>query len=264
MPRHTRYYFGRLNIIPVQAEAEKHKLLIDGLTHRTFLGKRGVMWGFYKVAELGSNQGTFLQGYLVKYRPETQEEVAVPETRQLDEQTIENLVSAKAHFFLHIASGLIAYHPGGEIPRRLFTTRFVELLEQALGNFFVDAEIQTIDEPYRILEAIKQFSRISCVSIYLHPSNPALRDIWKDTDERLKRLGTASYRERYIASKQGTLHLQDDPQIHRGFAMAEDGYGRAEVVGVLDERPITVSTADSPMAAVVEGGVTCPPFLVHA
>jgi hypothetical protein len=251
MPKGLRYLFGRLNIIPIQELNEKRNLLYEGLRHDTLLEKRGTVWGFYEVREISSEYGDFVHGYLVKYRPHTIEEVVIPETRQLDEQAIRNLVKAKARFFLHISSGLIAYHPvGREIRRDTFADRFVQLFQQALGNFFVDAEIQTIQEPYRIFEAMKKFQRISAVSIYLHPSNPSLRDVWKRTDNRLKQVGAANYSEKYESKPDGGgLSIVEDEDVNSKIAMAEDGYGHAEITGTMEDHPMTVSTRDSPISS---------------
>jgi hypothetical protein len=113
--RNARFYFGRLNVI--SARNEKTKLINEGLTANSVLEKRGQRWGFFKVREVETDDTTFIHGYLIKYRPRT-EEVAVPETRELNGEMIENLVVAKSRFFLHPRSLVIAYHPsGGQITK---------------------------------------------------------------------------------------------------------------------------------------------------
>jgi hypothetical protein len=255
MRKGVRYFFGRLNLIPTQEPRRKIELVRDALSHNTTIERRGVVWGFYQVRELETSLGGVTHGYLVKYKPHTQEEIAVPETRELDEQTINNRVSAKARFFLHVSSGLIAYHSfGREIRRDTFCDRFAHLFEEALGNFFVDAEILTIDEQWRIFEVLRRFRRISKVSIYLHPANPDLTEVTRNIQNRLKKLEADVYIEKYeaAASKVG-LNVVEDPEINSKISMAADGYGRAEVTGTIDGEELTVSTANNPVTAISGG-----------
>jgi hypothetical protein len=79
--RQVRYYFGRLNIVAQLGDARD--LLWDGLQHGEIVSHRGLQWGFFQVGSLGSDLGDFAQGYLVKFKPRTEEEVALPETREI-------------------------------------------------------------------------------------------------------------------------------------------------------------------------------------
>ena len=148
-----------------------------------------------------------LTGFLVKYKPSAEEEIVVPVRHALEDKAIENRVTAKSRFFLHAESGLIAYHPAGsQIPRKLFTTRFVEVFELALQNFFVNAEIQSIEEQFKFMDELRAFAAVHQVSIYLHPSNPSSRDIWRDLDQRIRAINSSSYKEKYeIERRRGTL-----------------------------------------------------------
>jgi hypothetical protein len=251
MNRGVRYFFGRLNLIPTQAPLEKRRIVLEALLQKATIESRGVSWGFYKVREVTVGELQFVHGFLVKYRPYTQEEVAVPETRELDEQTITNRVSAKARFFLHISSGLIAYHPvGRDIRRDTFRLRFCDLFQAALGNFFVDAEIQSIEEPFRIAQALMEFEKVSRISIYLHPANPDITAVTERIQARLLKLKAETYRETYEsnANPKG-LNVREDQEVVGKISMAEDGYGRAEVTGIIQGEEVTVTTADSPIIA---------------
>ncbi len=75
MIRGIRFYFGRLNLIPTQDPARKRELLLDGLRHNTTLTRRGIVWGFYQVDEITVSGNVFMHGFLVKYKPQTQEEI---------------------------------------------------------------------------------------------------------------------------------------------------------------------------------------------
>ena len=65
------------------------------------MSSRGLQWAFFKVDTLHSSLGDFLHGFLLKFKPLTEEEFAIPATREIYDQTIENRITAKARFFLH-------------------------------------------------------------------------------------------------------------------------------------------------------------------
>lgn len=244
--RPVQYYFGRLNILANYDD--KRKFLLKALKTKKKLEHRNSNWGFFEIKELQSEFGDFIHGFLVKYRPDFSEEVANEETHNLQIQDIENFVIAKSRFFLHIESGLIAYHPSGNAIRpKIFKVRFTKLFEFALDDFFISTEIQSIEEEFKIFDAIKRFQKIRTVNIYLHPSNPTNRDRWKRTDDRLKELRVGSYQEKYDAEPvSGDLDIREDEEIASKIVMADDGYGIAEVSGILDNEEKKISTGDNP------------------
>jgi len=101
-PKQVRYYFGRLNLIV--AGREKIQVLKTALASNVALRVRGQSWGFYEFRELIERTELFQTGFLVKYKPEAEEEIAVPERRALEDKSIENKVTAKSRFFLHANS----------------------------------------------------------------------------------------------------------------------------------------------------------------
>lgn len=248
--RSIRYYFGRLNLVATYPD--KREFLLKGLRTSKFVEHRGYKWGFFEASELQTEFGAFLHGYLVKYRSETDEEVAVPETHKLSDEAIANRVVAKSRFFLHIESGLIAYHPvGNQIENRAFCERFVQIFHDALDNLFVNAEIQSIEEQFKIFEAIRRFKSISRVFVYLHPSNPSNTERWEKIDKRLKKLGASSFHEQYEGKPDGDgLDIIEDEELTSKISMADDGYGKADVTGDMDGEIRTVSTKDNPITAL--------------
>lgn len=247
-PKQVRYYFGRLNV--TAPGREKVEILKTALASNVALPFRGQRWGFYEFQEMRVRDELFQTGFLVKYKPEAEEEIAVPERRALEDRSIENRVTAKSRFFLHVASGVIAYHPvSSQIPRHLFPTRFVEVLKHSLENFFVDAEIQAIEEQYKILDELAEFNTVSRLSIYLHPSNPSTRHTWQRIDQRMRNINASAYREKFEGdATKGGLKIIDDQDVRQKIAMAEDGYGKVEVTGMRDGRVRKVTTRDNPMS----------------
>lgn len=247
--RRVKYYFGRFNTIGVYTN--KFDFVLTGLSGGKLNTYARSEWGFFEINPLEFEQEQYITGYLVKYKPQTEEEVVVHETQQIEEESVQNRVVAKSRFFLHISSGVIAYHPiSGTITPDQFRKHFAELFVENHDAFFVQAEIQTIEEDQSLVEALRRFDYIYTVNIYLHPSNPNNRPIWGRTDDRLKVLDAGSYHEK-IEARRGSdtngLNVLEDEETVGKIVMADDGYGEASVEGIIDGKEQKISTKDNPV-----------------
>lgn len=245
------YIFGRLNLITGQPYENKTEFILLGLRSSNSLKKSNMNWCFVKVKRLDSEEGNFIYGVLVKYKESSPEEVINEEAGTIEEEIVENFIEAKSLFFLHIDSGIIAYRPVSKISRNQFITNFCELFKQAYNNFFVDAEIESIEEEYEFFQKLQEFEVINRIEIQLHPSNPSLRDDWKDIDNKLKALKASTYKEEYEAKNETSglniKAIQNDPDIKSKLTMADDGYGKAKVVGKIKEELKQITTSDHPV-----------------
>jgi hypothetical protein len=242
------YYFGRLTI--TASYEDKRTYILQGLRPNTTRAARGHIWQFVQIEELSNEVGQWVHGFLAKYKPESEATVVVPEAGAFMETEIANLVVARSRFFLHIESGLIAYHPqGSDIRPEQFRERFVELFKDNHSRWFVEAEIQSIDEPYKLREELSRMVAITKVSVSLHPANPNINPNWRRIHERLVRLGVKTYTERYdtkSAQTEGSTIVQDEELLAK-LLMAEDGYGTAKVTGRIEGKVKVVSTHDNPI-----------------
>jgi hypothetical protein len=243
---HT-YFFGRLNLLG--ARDDKHRFLYDALKADIYETKGKFKYGFFETREVVHEENLFAFGSLVKYKPLLEGEIVDEDTHRLVEDGLPYGVIARSEFFFHYRTAVIAYRP---ITNRLSATQFREitarLIESAHDNFFVSAEIESVDEDLEIREAVGKFETISKISFDLHPSNPSLRPIWRAVDERLKALEARRLRETVEAREDGfnkDILMNDD--AFGGLIMAADGYGKGRVEGVLDGRKVTISTEDSPV-----------------
>jgi hypothetical protein len=150
-----------------------------------------------------------------------------------------------------VQSGIIAYHPSGSvISGKAFVARFAEIIENAYDRFFISAEILPINEPEAFKEALRRFSRIDRLSIYLHPSNPSSREIWRPIDDKLREMNAKEYREEYDGQRSDSgLKPDADESVGRKIAMAEDGYGHAEATGIREGKKRTASTRALPLSS---------------
>ncbi len=248
-----KYYFGRVNIL-AQYE-DKYDFILVGLRQNNILLRSNHLWGFFDIEPLEVDEGLFIHGYLVKYKPEKLEEVVDPETHKLTFEGIKDSVVAKSRFFLHITSGIIVYHPVGlHIDLETFNERFSELFEKSYDNFFIDVAIQSIEDRYKIFEEIEKFDYIEKVNISLHPSNPRSSRIWDGIDKNFKELGIGKYQEHFEAkSDSDGLKITHSDEVKAKITMADDGYGKADVTGIVNRVKKTVSTKDNPVTEMAPG-----------
>lgn len=248
MPELTLYHFGRLNLSATYIEA-KREYVLKGLRSSKPLVSNNINWGFLEVGDTVIDEGEFVFGLLAKFRTLTQEEVVNPQLGAIVDVPVENMVVGKSVFFMHIDTGIIAFHPhGGQIDPELFRKRFVEVFINAHDGFFAAAEIEVIQEQYVFLEEIRRFSTIERVEIHLHPSNPSTSDVWEKIDKDLKLTQTGKYTEVREATKRfGKLNIVDNEDLKAKAGMATDGYGKVVVSGSANGKPKTLSTSDNPV-----------------
>lgn len=251
MPRtESPFYFGRLNIIP-PIHGDKEGFLLDGLQSGLILEYRRARWSFFEVEVTTHDELRFITGSLVKYKKEGTEEVVSEKEHVLTTQRVDYPVEAKARFFLHLPSLLIAFQPvANRIGLPVFLERFPAVLRASKGGFFISPEIQLVQQEYAVFEAMLAFDVITKVEIYLHPSNPDMNEDWDDVDDRIKEVGATSYKETYIGDPEaGGLKVADDRPIRAKITMAQDGYGKASVAGLIGGERRVVTTKDSPVTA---------------
>jgi len=251
------FYFGRLVIAYTPGYSDKTKFISDALRPGITVQKNTNSWSFGEVTNLENEDATYIHGYLVKYKQESYEETLNERAGQFEQQVIEDLVEAKSNFFLHVKSGVIAYRlVSGHISQRQFTDIFKELFEKAYNNFFIDVVINSIDDDYSIFDKIREFEVINKISFKLHPSNPNMRDLWKEVDEEIKAIGASSYTEEYSTKANSSKGLnkeviENNEEIRGKLHMADDGYGIAKVVGTINGELKTISTGDHPTTVKV-------------
>ncbi len=239
------FFFGRLNI--TSYTNDKRSLILTGLNTEKFHDKNEFKYGFFDVQELNSD---FVYGRIVKYKRVLEGEIVDEESHRTVVGGLPYGIVGKSDFFLHYKSGVIAYRPlVSRISAKQFRHIFARLFEVGHDNFFVSAQIETIDEGIKIEEAIRTFEVVRKISFDIHPTNPSNRDTYKKVDERLKRLKAEKLKQIIESSNEGGLNkdalLEDD--TYRSLVMAADGYGNGAIYGITEGRKVVITTGDSPV-----------------
>lgn len=238
------YLFGRLNLVaPYQ---DKLEYLMQLMNSRKYLRKRDYEWGFFDIELLPVDNHKFIFGHLCKYRPSDSEEVVDKNTGRIGAQFVIDHLHAKSPFFLHVSSGLLAFHPvPNQIRPNTFRRMFAKLLMHAQDNIFIQADVQMVHQEYEIFKAIRRFERIISIQIVLHPSNPSNRERWRRTNERLHKLKAHTFKQEY--TNPDGLNIDEDDEVYGDIIMASDGYGKATVRGIMNGKDTTASTEQTPV-----------------
>ena len=246
---HT-YYYARLSLL---ASADRGSVVWKALTSNQTEPDGKFRYGFFDIRELESPSGPFVFGFLVKYKPQLEGEVVDENSHELVDGALQRGVVAKSEFFLHMSTSVVAYHPIiNKLSDRQFRRVFAVLIERAHDDFFVDAQLQNINEVLKIEEAFRALDSIRFVSFELHPSNPSNADEWRALDERMRQLEADQLKQTIEARDAGLNReaLRDD-EGYRGILMAADGYGKGVIEGTRDGRSVRITTADSPVRSKV-------------
>jgi hypothetical protein len=258
MAQTHRYVFGRFTISDNLFIDDRRAHTLEGFATRNVVEHHPYGWAFSGVVTMHEDPelnvaGTFITGFLSKYRPEGAVKLFDQESHEDREAQFENQFIAKAPFFLHVESGLIAYHP---IPNLIdagpFRTHLVEVFQAAFEEIPTIATIESVTDEQEFMAALREFDEIESISFHLHPSNPNNRDLWAETDNRLHSLEVAQYKEEYDLKEKASVEaIANDPKIISNAAMAADGYGNARATGKKNKRRKTVNTKNSPVEANV-------------
>lgn len=242
MPRkNSTYLFGRLHVIANFEHKPKQKYLQDSINSETTWREGDFEWGFFDYENFEFQKEIYAFGNLTKYKPIADDGFVDRGKHKIVKRQVPDKIYATSSFILHFATGIIAYHPiANKISNTQFKKLFCRIIEEANDQLLVKASIESIDDETAIFEAIRSFEKIHYISIELHPSNPSNRDRWKRTDERLQKLKVDKFKE-YYESIDG-INLEEDDETFGNVIMAADGYGRAEIVGILDGDDRKVST----------------------
>lgn len=247
----TRFLFARLNIIAEYQD--KEQFILVGLRSHQLRKVREHLWGYFDVEPIDSALG-YVTGYLAKLRPENAEEVGDLVAHAISTATVVNRAVAKSRFFLHVPTGLLAYqHVSGHITQKIFEEQFARLFEEGYKQFFVSADVLTVEERAHFLEALAEFDRVQMVAFDLHPTNPHYDEIYRGIDERLKALRAKNYKEVLTAASDGPgLAVERDWEVRSKATMAEDGYGKATATGLRGGKAAQISTSENPLTAHAE------------
>ena len=248
------FLFGRLILLGGWTKT-KRDFIYEAISSGEFYNKGKFRYGIFNVRNIEIAGEEFAYGVLAKYKQNLEGEVVNEKKKEIQEEVLIKGVVGKSDFFLHYESEIIAFREiKNRISQEQFRDIFARLIEAGQHNFFVSAKISIIEEECKIIDALKQFESVNCITISVHPTNPNNRPIYDKLDERLKKLQAENLKQT-IESKDGSLNKNElmNDEIFGGIVMSSDGYGSSSISGKMDGRSVTISTGESPIKKKIEG-----------
>lgn len=239
------YNFGRISILAANI-VDKEDFLMTAFSAQVRVEHREFRYLIANEKIITYNGERFAYGQIVKYKRMLEGDVIDEIEKQITDGVLPYGVIAHSKFFIHIPSQVLAFHP---VPSRISDKQFKEylarLIEAGQHNFFVSAEVETIDEEIKISNSISLLKKVSRIFLDIRPTNPSNRPIYRQVDERLKLLQADREQITLTAGESGLdkqAILEDD--IYKGLLMAADGYGKASVYGERDDGTCVVIRTD--------------------
>jgi len=192
----------------------------------------------------------FIYGELVKYKQLLEGEIVDEESDRIIESGLPKGVVAISKFFIHSKTMVVGYRPiKSRISEQQFKVFLAKLIAIGHENFFVDVEIDSVDEDVKIEDSLSIFQRIQRIITNVRPTNPSNRPVYRTLDERLRRLNaTGEYRDLRASESGLNKDALAEDEAFMGVMLASDGYGKASIEGVAQNgKRLVVRTEDSPV-----------------
>lgn len=234
-----KLYFNRLHL-NINDNSPKSFFIIDGIKSVSSAPFNDYSYTF---TDIEVKDDVYIKGYLVKYDPYGRGEVLDQSTGTVKKGGTVNNIVAKSFFLINIPEMVIAFEEiKSIISKRMFARMFLEIFKLNRKGFIFELSISAISEKYSFIERVRSIEKINKISITLVPSNPSNADLWRDTDERIRRNNITRYKEiQETVSDKGILI---DEETIAKMAMSEDGYGVANAVGKDNEgNSVSITTS---------------------
>lgn len=233
----SKLFFNRIHL-NLPDNKVKRPFIIDGIRSVAAAGYNDYSYKIIDIETLDS----YILGYLVKYDPYGRGEIMDEATGTAKPGGTINNIVAKSMFLINTDEMIIAYEEVQNlISKTMFVRMFNDLFKLNHEKDDYEFSISSIKEQYSFIEQVEKMQEIKKVSISLVPSNPNNADLWRDTDERLRKNNITKYKE--VQESNTNEGLVIDKDTIAKMAMSEDGYGIAEAIGIDESgNPITITT----------------------
>jgi len=273
MSKQTRYYLGR---VLKRGEMTSEKI-VEAMRDPVTIEYRGTKYSFIDFETFESpGRGSGFFAKIAKYKQQGAVGVVHEAQHASAETSVLNLIDAASAFvYLPGFSGLVYRHIWNSFPSDQFERVFKELVELRYQRFFVGCDIKPVVDLRTFVTRLSKLDRITELNATVMPPNPLFGPCWKSLFEYMKkrRLTEASIKEQADAGIEtrlkdiATAVLQDrgaqqmvelmEPLLggvgDAALLMAADGYGRARVKGIEDNRVVVIRTSENQKSFMFEG-----------
>lgn len=273
MGTQSRYYLARIlkrgGLTPENISlAMREPVTIE------YRGTRYSFIDYESFGEPGYEKGFYAK--IAKYKQKGAVEVVREEQHASAETAVRNLIDAASPFvYLPGVSGLAYRHIWNRFPSEQFERVFKELIESKFEKFFVGCDIEPVTDLRTFVMRLSKLDRITELQAKVVPPNPLFGPCWKSLAEYMKKRqlveaqikeeapGGISTKLKQIAaavladeSPEKMVALMEtllDGVGDAALLMAADGYGRARVKGIEDNREVIIRTSENQKSFMFDG-----------
>lgn len=266
MASSARYYLARvIKIGNLTTEG-----IIKAIRNPTFVQLRGIQYTFTDFQPFGPDEqpiGVFAR--LAKYRTEGAVEVVRQEFHASGREPVENLIEASSPFvYLPEFSGIAYKHVWNLLERDQFSRAFCELIEASEQKFFMQCELEPVTDLRAFVSRLAQLEKIIRLQAMVKPPNPLFGPCWDSLRKYLEKRklqevtinekapeGISTQISKIAAAisegETSSTALQEmmEPLLggvgDAALLMAADGYGSGKVIGIEENRTVTIRTRDN-------------------
>jgi len=256
------YYLGRVH----KTNIEERKL-VDALKNSARIQMRGYAWTLIDVSEhTKADKTEYVYGKLAKYVPRGSVSQVDENFHESKDVEVDRYMVASSHFvYIPCFSGIAHQHVWNRIEHKAFRRTFGQIVQDTLGHFFVECEVEPIVEYTKFIQRISSLRRITRLNARVHLPNPLFGRLWESLKGYLDHRNLDELAIKEEAARDGSIHTElaailesaaNDQPLADGakrqpldigdaaVLMAADGYGVAQVEGREGERKVVIRTRD--------------------
>ncbi len=275
MQNTARYYLGRVHKIG-QLDQDR---LISAIVNAVSVERRNYNYTFTDTKVFGNKDDpSYVFSRLAKYRPRAAVDIVRPEEHKEATADIENMIDASSPFvFIPRFSGIAYQHISGRLEKDVFERSFSELISKKYDDFFVSCEIEPITDLRTFVARLSRLEAVRRLQATVKPPNPLFGLCWASLKEYMKSRNLEVVTVKEEAQPKGGINtniqqiaeimLQGQGRIDdvkkllepymqgigdAAVLMAADGYGKAKIEGVEDEKTVIIHTRENQKSFVFD------------
>jgi len=250
------FYLARINKFGRTSTEE----VLDAIRSPVVIKDGKFKWSIIDIEYNSVTNAHYIYGKMAKYWMETDVKTVNEAAKQTENKNESNLIQTESTFIILPEHAGIAFSAGSSgISKELFFEIFPKLINSVIqqNEVFKGIEIEPISDTRTFHNKILEFTSIQELKAKVRPSNPQYSPLYEDLQKYLKERnssnisieesgdsgqGLLSKLQESIKKVLGKRKLSPIPIADAAVIMAADGYGKAEVTGINNEQPLTITT----------------------
>ena len=163
-----------------------------------------IVWSIIEVEQVTLENQVYIKGELSKARPDARVTVLNTELSKKEEKEEPRLVQGISEFvYLPEFSGIAFRSIPNQIEPKAFIRIFSKIIENTLGNFFIQCEIKMLDDLRSFYDRLSLMDSIEVIKARVKPPNPLFGKLWESLKKYLNDRKLDELQLKEIAKKKG-------------------------------------------------------------